>query len=514
MEEKQFPGSASPEESIKTDPVEGAEERKADEAKPEKVKRERTKEERARLSAERAERELERARIRAEKRAASEAAAAARKLKAEQTAEDVEILNSTPKRTEKAYKQFLEQVIEEYNSNGKKTILLANDSFYPVFDGVINVLENYATRLSEKMNVIVLAPACKGLAYVRSYPVIGVVSIFSKKLNYQIALPDLDAQCSKLLEKLRIDIIHCHSPFFVGWYTKNLARKRGIPLVMTFHTQFRQNFVKVVGDNLITDGLVKFILETFNASDEVWTMNRAVGDVLRSYGYEGDIRYLPNATTMELPEDYEAERARGRARYGLDGESLGFLFVGRLVTEKNLFFIAEVLRELKKRGLHFRMIVVGEGPDEKMIEKKFIEENVGEETVFTGQISDRTLLCETYAAADMFLFPSLYDASSLVQIEAASRKTPTAFIENSVTSYSVTHGVNGYAFPNDVDAFADGVMNAVADRDALRLVGENAQRDIYVTWDKIIETAYGRYMALIAAGPDRDRLAGKNFSEK
>ena len=407
-----------------------------------------------------------------------------------------EILNSTPKRKEKAYTQFLEQVIEEYNSNGKKTILLASDSFYPVFDGVINVLENYATRLSEKMNVLVMAPTCKGLAYVRSYPVIGVVSLFSKKLNYQVALPDLDKQCSKLLEKLRIDIIHCHTPFFVGWYTMHLAKKRGIPLVMTFHTQFRQNFVKIVGDNFIADGLVKFILETFNASDEVWTMNKAVGDVLRGYGYEGGIHYLPNATTMALPEDYEAERARGRERFET-GDKIVFLFVGRLVTEKNLLFIAEVLGELKRSGVAFRMIVVGDGPDRKKIEKKFIEEDVMEDTVFTGRISDRAVLGEAYAAADLFLFPSLYDASSLVQIEAASRRTPTAFIKDSVTSYTVTHGVNGYAFPNDKTAFADGVRQVISDREALREVGENAQRDIYKTWDEIVDRAYDRYMALI-----------------
>ena len=38
-------------------------------------------------------------------------------------------------------------------------------------------------------------------------------------------------------------------------------------------------------------------------------------------------------------------------------------------------------------------------------------------------VKDRELLASIYARADLFLFPSLYDASSIVQIEAALQKT-------------------------------------------------------------------------------------------
>lgn len=38
-------------------------------------------------------------------------------------------------------------------------------------------------------------------------------------------------------------------------------------------------------------------------------------------------------------------------------------------------------------------------------------------------VKDRELLASIYARADLFLFPSLYDASSIIQIEAALQKT-------------------------------------------------------------------------------------------
>ena len=76
----------------------------------------------------------------------------------------------------------------------------------------------------------------------------------------------------------------------------------------------------------------------------------------------------------------------------------------------------------------------------------------------TGRIIDRTLLKQIYYRADLFLFPSKFDASSLVQIEAASQMTPGLFLENSVTSDTVTNNVNGFTAPDDVSKYTDRII--------------------------------------------------------
>ena len=55
--------------------------------------------------------------------------------------------------------------------------------------------------------------------------------------------------------------------------------------------------------------------------------------------------------------------------------------------------------------------------------------------------------------ADLFLFPSLYDASSIVQIEAASQHTPTLFLKEAATTATVTNNVNGFLEENDVNKY-------------------------------------------------------------
>ena len=61
----------------------------------------------------------------------------------------------------KEYWTHVQQKIEEYNTNGKPTIALFCESFYPSFDGVINVQTNYAQRLLKDYNVVMIAPRTK-----------------------------------------------------------------------------------------------------------------------------------------------------------------------------------------------------------------------------------------------------------------------------------------------------------------------------------------------------------------
>ena len=149
------------------------------------------------------------------------------------------------------------------------------------------------------------------------------------------------------------------------------------------------------------------------------------------------------------------------------------------------------------------MIFAGNGPDKTKLTNKIDKENLSDNTIILGQV-DRTEIAQIYSAADLFLFPSMYDVSSLVQIEAASRYTPTVFAEGSVTSCTVTNGVNGYIFPCEVSKFADGVLQAVNDTEKLKAIGNNAYSDLYVTWQQVIEDVYKRYVNLIEAGKSQN----------
>ena len=48
--------------------------------------------------------------------------------------------------------------IDEFNNNGKRTIAMFCDVFYPSIDGVISVLNNLSNELLNYYNIVVCVP--------------------------------------------------------------------------------------------------------------------------------------------------------------------------------------------------------------------------------------------------------------------------------------------------------------------------------------------------------------------
>ena len=109
----------------------------------------------------------------------------------------------------------------------------------------------------------------------------------------------------------------------------------------------------------------------------------------------------------------------------------------------------------------------------------------------------REELAKYYARADLFLFPSLYDASSIVQIESATQKTPGVFLKGSATSATVTDNVNGFISENTIGAYSDKIIEVMNNDKLLNKVKENAFIDLYVTWDKKVDEVYRIYLEKI-----------------
>ena len=404
---------------------------------------------------------------------------------------------------DRKYKEYIDQKIQEFNTNGKLTIAYFCDTFYPIIDGVIKVMDNYATLLNGEYNIVMIVPKHKNIIVKKDYLVIGTASMYFKFVNYDLALPDMDAFLAQTIRKLRIDLVHAHSPFNMGSFASKVAKKKKVPFVMTMHSQFKMDFMKYTNSELLTSYLLKQITRVFGRSTEVWTMHEGVKKALESYGYKGKFYFVPNATDYEDLGDAKQMQEHVNKKYKIKEEDFVMLFVGRLVEQKNIFFIADVLKKVKDSGRKFKMIFVGDGPDKKTLQTQIKNLGLTEDVILTGKIMNQKEIQSIYARSNLFLFPSLYDTSSLVQIEAASYKTPTVFIENTVTSATVTNNVNGFTCENNVDAFANKVMEIYDNPELLQKIGENAFKDLYITWSQVAKRVSERYQYLIAQNKNK-----------
>ena len=152
---------------------------------------------------------------------------------------------------------------------------------------------------------------------------------------------------------------------------------------------------------------------------------------------------------------------------------------------------------LKAMGFDFRLLMIGIGPDENAIKKHVRKTELDNKILFTGQILDRNELQLYYSAADLLVFPSVFDTNGLVVREAAASATAALLVEESCAAEGIKDGKTGFLCRENAESVAESVLQIFKNRGRLKEVGLNAQNDIYISWDESIKNAYERYRIVI-----------------
>ena len=374
------------------------------------------------------------------------------------------------------------------------------DTFLPIVDGVGRVALAYSETLSRMGHQVTVVAPMYDTGYQGGFP-FQLVEFVGRGLpgmkQYKIGEAVLDAHYRQRIRMIPLDIVHAHSPFMAGSEALRLAHLRKLPLVATFHSKYYDDFLKATKSESIAKAGVKLVVNFYNRCDEVWAVGKSTADVLREYGFEGEIQVMPNGATLRTasPKDV-AEVTR---RWNLGDDPL-ILFVGQMDWKKNILTILEACARLRAQGQRFRLILAGQGVDMMNITAKIQELGLEDQAQTVGHITDSTLLGGLYERAALFAFPSMYDAAPMVVREAAVMGTPSVMVRGSTAAEIIRDGENGYLCENQPADLARVIREALADPEKLKETGKKARETIPVPWDKVMEKAVERYTRLIALG--------------
>jgi len=381
-------------------------------------------------------------------------------------------------------------------------ILLLNDSYEPIIDGVSLVVKNYAYWLN-KLNstASVVAPDIPG--YTEQNSKIKVYRYKSMKIPrrppYRIGVPIMEIPLVKRLTNENFDLLHSHCPFATGTLASLMHERRGIPHITTFHSKYKEDFQQVLKNKTLTDIALKLALQHYNKADYVWVPNESTGETLRTYGYKGPLEVWPNGTDMKIPSalEYKNYREQGIKQSGSKEGVLTLLFVGQHIWEKNTRLIIDALILLKNRDVPFYMIFAGKGFARVEMEKLVVKNNLSQYVKFMGHIDDRETLKGLYAASDIFLFPSIYDNAPLVLREAAAFSVPSIVAKGSNSSKDIADGIGGFHTVPEKQALAQLIKDLEQNRKRIKTVGKGAQHTVYASWKTIIPKVKDRYAEII-----------------
>ena len=292
------------------------------------------------------------------------------------------------------------------------------------------------------------------------------------------------------------EIIHAHCPFTSGALALHLARKKHIPLVATFHSKYRQDFERAIPYKHIVDRVINRIVHFYEQADEVWIPQASVEPTLREYGYKGEVVVVDNGSDMQIPlsELYDYKR-QVRKDLNISEKTPVFLFVGQHIWEKNIAFLLEALARLN--DIPFRCYMVGTGYAEEEIKNRICLLGLQEKVIMKGVIQNRQQLQSFYAAADLFLFPSLYDNAPLVLREAAAMHTPAVLIKDSTAAENIRDGWNGLLSNATIEDYASVIRFGINHRDVLLRLGDNAANSLVRSWEDIVDEVNNRYIEII-----------------
>lgn len=385
--------------------------------------------------------------------------------------------------------------------NNHLTIGQFNDSFPPSIDGVANAVINYADCLNQAQRacyaIVPYFPnSCDGDF---TFPILRFASVpVPFRPNYRFFHPGLTFQLSSRLTHIGFDILHAHSPFTSGRIALQLAKKQNIPIVSTFHTKYRDDIMAYIRNDSIADKMIENIVEFYNQCDAVWVVNQATGRTLEGYGYKKEYRIVPNGCDFAIEKCTKEIRDGVNQRYDIGANQRMILYVGQHVFQKNTRLIIQSASELKRWGIDFKMMFVGDGCHKRQLEEMVSHLGLQNDVIFTGIVADRHLVNCLYKRADLFLFPSLYDNAPLVVREAAACHTPSLLIEHSNAAEGIINNCNGFLVSRPCPyEISRRIYEIFKDELTLRKVGQKASETICIPWETVLRDVQEQYRNII-----------------
>ncbi len=287
--------------------------------------------------------------------------------------------------------------------------------YRPVVNGVVASIEALAEGLRGRGHqVYCFAPRMPG--YVEADgPVFRMPSLpLPTRTPYRLTLPLVSRRNLNGVIK-RLSLVHVHSPFVTGWMGMRYARRYGMPLVYTYHTQLEAYAHYVPFESNATRFAASQLTRAFaNHADAVVVPTPAMAARLRELRVTARIEVVPSG--IDVGRFGAGRRDEElRLRLGVGRRERLLLYVGRLAREKNVELLVRALARANDDSL--KLVIAGDGPHRHELERQVRESGVMAATRFLGVVS-RDKLPNLYASADLFLMPSTTETQGLVLAEA------------------------------------------------------------------------------------------------
>lgn len=273
---------------------------------------------------------------------------------------------------------------------------------------------------------------------------------------------------SEIIKKEDIDIVHTHGvrANLVGRLAAKLAKRKII--VTTEHSLLAKDYPKFF--SRVANTLIEKISRRF--ATHFIAVSSGLKEALLKQGISSNkITVVYNGLN---PDDFISHKPANfwRKKLNLTDEVPVVAMVGRLHPVKGHKFFLESASYLLKKKPQVRFLVVGDGPERKMLEEYVDSLGITDKVLFMGFVSE---VAEVLPSIDVLVVPSLWEGFGLTALEAMVAGVPVLASSVGGLPEVVEHGKTGYLVPpGDAKALANGIEWMLEHPKEIKKMSKNA----------------------------------------
>ena len=248
---------------------------------------------------------------------------------------------------------------------------------------------------------------------------------------------------------------------------------------------------------------------TAQKADRIVTVSHTMRDDLTRHGWsQSKISVVWNGVD---PERYNPKECREedvekiREKYGIPKDWKMLLFLGRLTWVKSVRNLLQAMPMVFSEYPKTKLVILGKGEEQRDIVETAERLGIKDKIVYRFEFVPEDERILHYAAADLCIFPSVYEPFGIVSLEAMSMAKPVVVgargvvgvREQVVSSGPDQNGVhvNG-GDPADI---AWGIKEVLKDSERAKRWGENGRKRVleFFTWRKAAEQTLEIYKTLL-----------------
>ncbi|MBC1868059.1 glycosyltransferase family 4 protein [Listeria seeligeri] len=279
----------------------------------------------------------------------------------------------------------------------------------------------------------------------------------------------------KLVGRLNLDIIHTHTEFSLGLLGKRIAKKYHIPSIHTYHTMYVDYLHYIAKGKILTPSMVGKMTKTFcDSYDAIITPTPKVRHHLEEQGIYKLMYTIPTGTDISSFAPVEKQLiAELKKSLGIGAEDAVILSLGRIAQEKNIDAIINAMPEVILKEPNAKLVIVGDGPVRKDLEKIVENKNLEEHVIFTGAV-DWENISLYYQLGDLFVSASTTETQGLTYAEAMAASLPVVAKRDESIEGFLTDRETAFLFDEDYE-LADLLVQVLSDKNTAALVAANGR---------------------------------------